>query len=147
MAYAVWIVVALLGIWFLLLSRNAVLGVFAALVGHETLTHLHQIRALERFYLIGMGLAWLAMVIAAEVYFQNGVQRGQLFERFARLLGVVVLLIFVADATLLIVQGLGAADWSRWLILGVELALGVFCVRAARASPSIVSDFLIGDQN
>lgn len=145
LAYGMWAVVLALGIWFLLFSRETVLGIADALMTDTTSARYWRLTSLERFYVIGVGLVWTAIMIISEVYFRHGVSRGQLLQRFARILGPELLLIFIADAGLLVVMGFDAATWSRWLILIAELALGVIFVLVGRSAPSLRSDLLSGE--
>ena len=57
LAYFVWAVALVLGIWFLLLSRNAFLGVFSVLYVQDSVTRAWQLRFLDKFYVVGVGLA------------------------------------------------------------------------------------------
>ncbi|MGC9522212.1 MAG: hypothetical protein ACP5HG_10095 [Anaerolineae bacterium] len=147
LAYAMWAVVLALGIWLLLLSRDAVVAVFSALLVEDSTARTWTIVSVERFYVIGAGLAWLALMILSELYFRNGVRRGRLFPRFARILGIELLLLFIVDFTLFALQGMGLEVWSRWLILGVELVLGVACVLLACSSPRLISDVRSSEQS
>ncbi len=148
LVYFLWSIVLLVGLWFLLLSRNTFLSVFTTLYVKDSIVRAWQIRSLEKFYTLGVGLAWLAMTILTEVYFRAAVHRARLlFQRFALILGIELLLIFVADAMLLFVQGLGMTIWSRWLILGVELVLGVGCLIFARADATKGSMSPADDRN
>jgi hypothetical protein len=136
LVYAMWLAILLLGIWFLLISRDALLGLIDVLMADETTSHTWRLISFERFYLVGAGLVWLVVMVFSELYLRRGVARGKLVPRFARIFGVVMLLVFVSDAVIFALQGL-TGGWLRWLILAVELALGVICVREGRKAPSI----------
>ena len=146
LVYFVWTIVLALGIWLLLLSHTAFLNV-AALYAQDSLERAWQIRSLEKFSILGMGLVCLIIMIVSEFYFRHGARRGYLFQRFARILGTEMLLLFVVDAVLLAAQGLRSGIWSRWLILGAELVLGIVLRVFARPSPSIMSDLKYADQD
>ncbi len=140
-----WALVVALGIWILLVSHSAFLGAIATRVSQDSTSGFWQYTALERFFVVGIGLAWLVLVTLSESYLRHGVKRGDLFRRFARFVGPGLLLLFAVDATLLFMQGLSSAAWTRWLFLGAELVLGVWFLKTARSSPSILSDLLVGD--
>ncbi|MGC9467872.1 MAG: hypothetical protein ACP5HS_04725 [Anaerolineae bacterium] len=146
LVYLLWAIVLAVGIWLLLLSRNALFEVVGVLYVGDSLQRARQLNSLEKFYSLGAGLAWLAMMIVSEFYFRSGARRGRLLERFARVLGVELLLLFVIDAALVLVRGPGSVTWSRWLILGSELVVGVACVLFARRAPSITSDIVYDDE-
>jgi hypothetical protein len=145
LALGMWAVVAALGLWILVVSHSAFLGVIASRVDQESTSGFWQFTALERFFVVGAGLAWLVVVILTESYFRRGAQSGRMLSRFARVLGALLLLLFVVDAILLSVQGWGAGTWFRLLILVAELALGVVLVLVGRSSPSIRSEILSDD--
>ncbi|MBN1250184.1 MAG: hypothetical protein JXC32_21145 [Anaerolineae bacterium] len=146
LVYVLWAIVLALGIWVLLLSRNAVLSVFSMLDTEATTAREGRRTTLDRFYIIGAGLAWLALMVLSEFYFRNGLRRGQLLQRFARILGIELLLLFIIDAVLLLVIGVSATTWLRWLILGGELVLGVACLTFARPAPALLSDVRNGGE-
>jgi hypothetical protein len=146
LVYLLWAVVLGLGIWLLLLSRNAVLSLFSVLSTDVTTARQGKLETLDKFYVISAGLAWLALMVLTEFYFRNGARRGDLLYRFARILGVELLLLFVVDGVLLVIMGLGAATWLRWLILVAELALAVACLLFARPAPSPLSDIRRGEE-
>lgn len=147
LVYVMWVVVLALGLWVLLLSRDVVVAVASALFVEESSARFWRITSVERFYILGAGLAWLALMILSEFYFRNGVRQGRLFVRFARVLGIELVILFVVDGVLYIAQGLPAEAWVRWLILGAELALGVASLVFARSSSSLISDITSGDQD
>ncbi len=144
LVYVMWLAILLLGIWFLLISRDALLGLADALMVDETTAHTWRLISLERFYLVGTGVVWLAVMVFSEAYLRRGVVRGQLVPRFSRIFGVVILLVFVADVTLFALQGL-QGGWLRWIIPVVEIALGVVCVREGRKAPSVWADIKASD--
>jgi hypothetical protein len=139
LVYAMWLAILLLGVWFLLTSRDALLGLVDMLDVNETTSHAWRLISMERFYLVGAGMVWLVVMVFSEAYLRRGVARGRLVSRFARIFGVVVLLTFVADVTLFALQGF-QGGWLRWLIPAAELALGVVCVREGRKAPSVWAD-------
>ena len=147
LAYLAWAAVLALGIWVLLLSRDAVLGVVATLTADtpSVVARTWRLTAVERFYVIAAGLVWLAMMVAVEFYFRNGIHHGQLRQRFARVFGAEMLVLFVSDAVLFVVQGLGTVVWLRWVILGAELVLGVLAAELGRSAPAILRDIKKSD--
>jgi hypothetical protein len=71
-----------------------------------------------------VGFGWLIMMIATESYFRDGAEEGDVLLRFAKIAGIELCLIFLADFILLILQGFGGQDWRRWLALIAELIGG-----------------------
>lgn len=132
-AYLMWVIVLLLGLWFLLVSRTGFLSALAVYHSAETVSGVWQVRLLDQAYSVTVGLIWLVLMTVTEPYFRKGVRRGVLLTRFATIVGPEILLILVADLFLLWLQG-GSRVWSRWLILGGELVIGVGLVLFARYS-------------
>jgi hypothetical protein len=130
-AYLLWIIAAALGVWFMLLSRSALLDALALYAG-DSVVRGWQTRFLDKVSAIVIGLLWLAAVIVIEVYFRRGVRQHALLGRFDKVAGLEFLVIFVTDVLLLWVQ-MGSESWWRWLILGGELVLGVALIWIARS--------------
>jgi len=130
-AYLMWAVTMALGVWFILIGRESFLGALALYAG-DSLPRIWQARFLDKAYMIAAGLLWLVLLIVTEEYFKRGVPQRDLTRRIANVIGPELLLIFVADAGLLLLQGIGGADWLRWLILGSELVIGMALVLLGR---------------
>jgi hypothetical protein len=56
-----------------------------------------------------------------------------LFPRFARVTGPVLLSVFSVDLLLSWLQG--GSDWRHWLILAAEVGLGIILITFARSLP------------
>jgi hypothetical protein len=131
-AYLAWAVVAALGVWFMLISRNSFLGVLSAVYVKDSIQRAWQVRFLDKVYFIAVGLLWTIVVVITEAYFRRGAGRPDLGQRIAKVVGIELLLIFGADVVLLILQGFNVNVWQRWLIVISELALGIAATRFAR---------------
>ncbi len=145
LVYVMWVLVLALGIWVLLVSRDAIVGVASLVFVQVSSARAWRISAVEKYYVLGAGFVWLGLMVFSELYFRNGVRRGRLIPRIARFLGAELLALSVFDAILFVTQGLPAEAWLRWLILGSELAFGVICLVIARPSPRVISDVQAGD--
>jgi hypothetical protein len=135
-AYALWFVTILLGLWFALLARTDFQGAMTTFYIRGSIMYLERARFFEEIFVLVMGLLWLALVVITEWYFRSGARRPDLLKRFARVAGPVILLVFVADLFLFWLQGVSSGNWLRWLILAGELALGIVFLLYAR-SPSL----------
>jgi hypothetical protein len=131
-AYLLWIITLLLGLWFLLLSRDGFLGFLSAFYIDHAIERAWQVRFGDKAFTIALGAAWLVLMIVSENSYRTGVRRGDFGARFARITGPLLLLVFAADAFLLWLQGAGNLNWLRGFILGVELIAGVALVLFAR---------------
>jgi hypothetical protein len=143
-AYLMWILTAALGVWFMLISRNAFLGALALYAG-DSVRRAWQVRFFEKVFSIAIGLLWLVAMIVVEEYFRMGVLRRNLLVRFAKVAGPEFLAVFVVDALLLWLQR-GSASWLRWLALGGELVLGTALVWLARSAKTSRSGKTVADK-
>lgn len=82
-------------------------------------------RLADKIFSVVVGFGWLILMIATESYFRDGTDEGDVLFRFAKIAGVELLLIFIADLILLLLQGLGGQDLRRWLALVAELIGGI----------------------
>lgn len=131
-AYLMWVVVMVLGLWLFLISRNGFHGILAV-YARGSVTRGWQTSFYDKMYSITIGLLWLALMIVTERYFRRGVQQGDLIRRVAKVVGPELLLVFVADLGLLVMQGVGSASWLRWVVLGGEVVGGVSLLLYARS--------------
>ncbi len=122
-AYILWIVVLLLGLWLAIISRSALLG-FAALYAGELYSKQVVVRFWDKAYQVILGLAWLALMIICEEVFRKAVIKGNLLRKFTAVCGIELLLIFIFDFSLLVLQ-----NWAilplRLAVLILEFLLGV----------------------
>lgn len=131
-AYLMWVVALVLGLWFFIISRNGFLGILA-LYARGSVTRGWQTSFYDKAYSIAIGLLWLALMIVVERYFRRGVQQGDLIKRVAQVVGPELLVVSAADLGLLVLHGVGSANWLRWVILGGEVVVGVLLLLYARS--------------
>ena len=137
-AYLMWAVDLALTFWLIFISRTAFLDIFAlSYTGDQSsyamVIYARRVDFADKLFSILLGLGWLVFMIATEAYFRAGILREDLFKRFARVTGPVLLGIFVVDLILFWLQGAGGGDWLRWFILAVELGIGIALLRSARS--------------
>jgi len=128
LAYLMWALNLVIGIWFILISREFLLRFLGITYVGQNIGRGAQIGFLDKAYLVALGLAWLIFMIVMEDDFKKSVKKGTLMKHFTRIAGPEFLLVFLADLGLLILQGLNSVLWLRWLILLVELGLGAVCI-------------------
>ena len=136
-AYLMWIADLGLTFWLIFISRTVFLSIFALSYKGGPSFYAQQVYSqrvdfADKLFSIMLGLGWLAFMIAVEAYFRAGAAGDDLFVRFARVTGPVVLGIFVVDLILFWLQGVGGGDWLRWLILAAELGIGITLLKLAR---------------
>jgi len=140
LAYLLWTLNLVIGIWFILISREFWLGFLGITYAGDNVGRGFQVGFLDKVYLVALGLAWLIFMIVLEDDFKKSVTKGILMQRFTRIAGPEFLLVFMADLGLLILQGPNSTAWPRWLLLLVELGLAALCVWYTRSRPRLEAD-------
>ncbi len=134
-ASVLWIVDLGLAFWLILISRTVFLDIFALFYKPGAWAYSHRVDLLDKVFLLILGLGWLIFMIVVESYFRAGASGDDLFQRFARVTGPVLLGIFGIDLILFWLQGVGGGNWLRWLILATELGLGFALLVSTRSQP------------
>ncbi len=122
MAYLMWAAVMASGLWLGLVGRTILRGLLASYAAEST-RNVYQAGFFDKAYVVLAGLLWVIVMVAVEHYFRQGVPRRQLASRFARVAGLALLLVLVADLGLLALQG-GSGSGLRWLMVAGELVIG-----------------------
>lgn len=123
-AYILWIANITLALWFAYLCRQDVLVFFAQLYFKGKWSQEKQL-VVDRAFTTILGLGWLAFMIIVEEYYRIGAQKGVLWPRFTRVTGALALAVFVANLILFWLQGIHSNEWLSWIILVVELGIGI----------------------
>ena len=131
--YLLWALTIALGLWLLLVSREAFLTGASFYVGDDIVRG-WQVRFLDKAVFIVGGLFVIILFTLTEGYLRGGLEKQDLFKRFAKITGIELLLIFGFDILLVLMQGAAAGSWLRWLIVLVELALGIVFFRIGRSA-------------
>lgn len=140
--YLLWAIIIVLGFWLLLVSREAFLMGASYYVGDDIVRG-WQVRFFDKAFFIAGGLFVVILFSLTEGYLRGGLEKQDLFKRFAKTTGIELLLIFVFDLILVLLQGTAAGGWTRWLIVLAELALGVAFSQIGRSA----SKMRLGDGN
>ena len=127
--YLLWLVNLLFGLWFAFISRNTWLSAFQLWYVQGSPTRQYRANLLDKVFILILGFTWLVLMIVYESYFRKGVEKRDLFRRFAKVTGPTVLAIFVVDAFLALIQGLAIVGSLRFVILLIELFLGLLLIR------------------
>jgi len=133
-AYLVWVVLLVLGLWLVFLSREGFLAALTVFYVRGSTWRGWQVGFYDKAYTIGAGSLWLVFMVVTEEYLRTGVERRDLLRRVARVAGAELLLLFVADLSLLLLQGVGMRNWLRWLIIGSQIAVGAVLLLFASSS-------------
>ena len=127
-SHLLWLVDSLVGLWLVYIGRNTWLAIFQRYYVPGSLARAARATLFDRILSIVFGVAWFLMVIISESYLDKGVEKGDLMRRFGKATGPIVLALFVVDVVLAFVQGVANTGLLRWLIILVELVLGVALV-------------------
>jgi len=133
LAYVMWTLNLVIGIWFILISREFLSDFLGITYAGENTGRGWQVGVLDKVYLIALSLAWLVFMTFLEEDFKKSVKKGNLMKRFTRIAGPEFLLVFLADLGLLILQGSSSAIWLRGFLLLVELGLSAVCIWYTRS--------------
>ena len=130
-AYAMWIVDMVLSVWLIFICRTAVIGILAVFNTGDY-QYAKVVNLVDRVLIFGLGLGWLVLAVFTEDYYRSGALKANLAKRFAKVTGPILLALFIIDLVLFWVQGINNSAWERWLILAVELVLGLVLWRFGR---------------
>ena len=133
LAYVMWTLNLVIGIWFIIISREFLLDLLGITYVGQNIARGYQVGFIDKVYLIALGLAWLIIMIVMEDDFKKSVKKGTLMRRFTRIAGPEFLLISLTTLGLLTLQGLYSAVWLQWLMLLVELGLAAVCIWYTRS--------------
>jgi hypothetical protein len=138
LAYLLWIVTLALGAWFAVIGREAFetyLGkYFIQEQGQFLLSR--QARFWDLTVAVVLWLLWFVMMIITEEYYRRGVPKKTVWRRFAKVTGILLILIFVADLCQNLMLGIGTVGWLRWLLTVIELVAGVALTYLSRLKPA-----------
>jgi|YNPBryantNP2012_1023418.scaffolds.fasta_scaffold00082_25 hypothetical protein len=124
-AYLLWTITLLLALWLCIIARNDFLGLLGVFYVRDSIIYVQRVRFFDRVFTLGCGLLWFVLMIVSEEMFRTRAQKAGLLRYFARIAGVLLLLIFAADLCLLWLQGGFGANWLRWLMLAGEPVIGI----------------------
>lgn len=124
-AFVSWLVGAALIIWLFLVARSSILGLLEATYVRDSVRRAWQLKAFDKFFALIAASLGLGLIAAAEPYFQRIADRPDLARAIAQVLGPELLIIALFHGTSIALQGFMGGTWHRWLILGIELLLGV----------------------
>lgn len=132
-AYMMWLVNLGLAFWLVLVIRTTYLTIFAAFYKPGGWAYTQRVGFADKAFMLILGVGWLIFMIITEAFFRKGAVQDDLFHRFARVTGPVLLSVFGVDLLLSWLQGGG--DWRHWLILTAEVGLGIILLTFARSLP------------
>ncbi|GEM_PF-619639 len=132
--YLFWAVLIVLGFWFLIRSRDTALIVLGYYAGDD-FNRLWRAGFFDKAFFLFLGLALVVYFYATEAYLRAGIEKQDLLRRFFKTAGWVLLVIFVVDVVLLVLQQSIETMWLRWVIPVAELGLGIVLSWMGRRKP------------
>jgi hypothetical protein len=107
----------------MLVIRNAFLGLLASFYVGDSMPRAWRARFFDRAYFVFAGLGLLIFIFAIDGYLRDGLERNDAVRRFAKTIGLQLLILFPADLTTSLLQRSIAGSLSM-VLLPLELLLG-----------------------
>jgi hypothetical protein len=135
LVYLMWVVS--LGLWvlFMLISRNTLAGLLGTFYLNGTFNRMKVAELIDLTYMFMIAAVGIVFTILVEYYFRRGVKKGDLIKRIGRVVGTLILIIFLCDITLALLIGFSQIIWWRWPILLIELTAGIGFIWLAMKGP------------
>lgn len=127
-AFILWLVSMALSLAFLLMGRSSFPIIITAVLNTSKFQTGFIAILIDRVFTMLAGILWLVLMVYAENDFRDSVKKGRLWNRAARLIGIQLILVFLANLALTLVNGSPFTQWVQWLLLLVEIALGLLLV-------------------
>ena len=139
--YLFWLVTLALGAWFVIISREAFetyLGTYFIKEQGQFLLS-RQARFWDLVFSVTLWILWFALMIITEEYYRRGMGKLLLWRRFAKVTGILLVLIFIVDFLQNLMLGISSVGWLRWLLTVIELLAGAVLIYLSRKKPASVT--------
>jgi hypothetical protein len=137
-AYFMWAVTTLMGLWSFLQFREALLTWLGLYYLNGNLQHKYSAPFITQFSSLIAGLILFILIIVIEEYFRDGAGKGDLIRRIVRVMGLLLLLIAAIDLITIVMLGVAIVGWIRLAIGIVELLVGgVLAYIGLRRKPAV----------
>lgn len=93
-SYVLWLANSAMGLLVFVFARDAILDTYVAFRLNPW-----AMASVDKFVMILLGIAWLAFIVACEIFYRRGVEEGKLLRRFAVVTGIESLLLGAAYLT------------------------------------------------
>lgn len=95
--FVAWAINSALAFWVMVVLRNALLAGLAVFYVGDSYPRAWRARFVDRAFFVFAGLALLIFLFASDGYLKDGIPKHDVLRRFARLLGIQLLILFPAD--------------------------------------------------
>ena len=119
-----WALDSALAFWTTVVIRQALLAALAVFYVGDSNPRAWRARFFDRAYFVFSGLGLLIFVFAIDGYFKDGMPKRDVVRRFARVTGILALILFPADLVTSLLQRSLLGRFSIAVML-LELLLGV----------------------
>lgn len=123
LVFLAWLLDSILGFWIVVVYRNALLSGLAVYYVGESMPRAWRARFFDRAFFVIAGLAYLICIFVIDGYLRDGLTRGDVFRRFARVTGIELLALFPVDVFTSFLQRSLLGRYSL-IVLPAELILG-----------------------
>ncbi|MDO8970632.1 MAG: hypothetical protein Q7U74_08090 [Saprospiraceae bacterium] len=124
-AYGMWAVFILLGVLFLVVSRNSLSEYLNSYYIQDSFQRGKEAQLINQAYFLVFGIILFILTIVVEEYFKIGARKDQLTRRIAWVIGIEILVICAVSLANAVMLGFSTLVT---LALVIELAMGVFLV-------------------
>jgi hypothetical protein len=122
--FLAWAFNSILAVWVMMVVRNALLAAMAVWYVGDSNPRAWRARFWDRAYFVFAGLGLLIFVFAIDGYLKDGMPKGDVFRRFARVVGIQLLILLPADLLTSLLQRSFLGRFSIFVIV-IELIGGV----------------------
>ena len=138
-----WALNVALGFWVMVVVRHSFMATLAVLYVGDSIRRAWVTRFWGQAYYVVAGLAYLIFIFVIDGYLKDGMSSGDVFRRFARVSGILLLMLFVADLVTSLIQQTMFGRLSLILLpaeglLGAALLAFSILTRPRRRRPPMI---------
>jgi hypothetical protein len=122
--YLVWIPTVALLFWVALQLRTAIEIGLSAFFVRDNPANIRVADIIDKYSFAALICIWIVVIVLIEAYLRNGIRGNTLIERFTRIFGPGLALLFLVDLFNLLMLEMNSAGWLRWLGIAGELLFG-----------------------
>jgi len=104
LVFFAWLISSALGFWVMVVSRHSLLAALAVFYVGDSYPRAWRARFWDRAYFAIGGLVLLIFVFFIDGYLKDGLPKRDVFRRFARIVGILLLILFPLDLLTALLQ-------------------------------------------
>ena len=125
LAYGMWFVFILLGIWALIVGRNDLSEWLSRYYIQDNFQRSKEAQFFNQIYFFIAGLVLFILTIVVEEYFKHGARKGEMAKRIAKVMGIELMVLFAVSMISAYLIGFSPLVW---LTLAAELVVSVVLI-------------------